>query len=731
MKRLIPILLICASTTLTSAENGAKADSKEGFVRIPAGKLEPGCTKEDYKNRANDAQARALYIFDVWGKYGPVTLPAYRLQQYELTNAQWKLYLDRNFRVKVETTGQQTLEALADKHIRHQDEPIKGQWPSIYALNWKTIYEALKDKTVKRKDAQGREIEEALWDPSWRPDRPGDGLAKVFLPEGLTLEFYSHVVPRHWYGWSKLSKLSSGREYVDVRAAPKDAFIRPDGEMFEKLRLRTKDFKNYPARGMAPLEALAMAEWAGCDLPTEYEMERAMRGGAPNAKQQPGPAPWNHNKQREWFSWADNPKTKTGRGGPLPVDDPSVAKGDSEFGCRHLLGNVWELTSTFWDLHPYLPAPKPDPAPSQGLFNYALIAKGGAWGSGWRQIQISTRTGNIGGGLDLKYLNRADSLGIRLARHDQPCYDLLNHTIRRMALNRNLGMWSPVPHAFARPRFTGADVTHFVESSADEGYCFVQDKAIGIGVAPLWVTKIDKTVINGFKKDWKNPKKEKAEFIDLGILRLDAPIKAGVALNAQQWADLVERRKVYLKLKREAEQQKKKRKKKGVEPIVVPDAPPPPDKYEKATVKQAEYAKLQMARVWREKQIEAGEYRLVYWYGFIGLTGRSRRMPPQAILIPESVKDERKIGEAKGKTELLPEKKQVRISFAVEEWIRGKPQLLIPPKADQSDLWALCKTLPEGWPGRKVNKKGWRFNVLLEMADDVLTKHKWNVEAEK
>jgi formylglycine-generating enzyme required for sulfatase activity len=724
VKLLIPILLVACCTTLTSAENGAKAETKEGFVRIPAGKLFPGCTYDDYKKRANDALAKSLYIFDVWSKkYGPVSLPAYRLQKFEMTNAQWKLYLDRKFRVSIETTGQQTLEALAAKYIRHQDEPIKGQWASIYALNWKTIYEGLKGKKQTVKDAEGREIQEELWDPSWKPDRPGERLARVFLPKGLKLEFYSHVVPKHWFGWSKLSRLSSGKEYVDIKAAPKDAFVHPNDEMFQALRLRVKDFKNYPARGMAPLEMLAMAEWAGCDLPTEYELERAMRGAAPNAKQQPGPGPWNHNKQKEWFSWADNPKVV---GGPLPVDDASVAKGDSEFGCRHLLGNVWELTSTFWDLHPFLPAPKPDPEPSRGLFNYALIAKGGAWGSGWRQIQISTRTGDIGGGLDLKFLNRADSLGLRLARHDQPCFDLLNHTIRRMAFNQNLGMWNPVPHSYARPRYTGADVTHFVESNAAEGYCFVQKEAIGVGFAPVWVTQIDKPAITKMKNNWKDLKKAKDDFIYLGVLRLDVPINAGSRLNGAQWEKLQKDRKEYLKLKRAADQAKKKRKKKGVEEIVVPPKPPEPDQYEKLTVKQAA-----TAGVWREKKIDAGEYHLVYWYGFIGLVGRSKRMPPLAILIPEKVTEERKLGDGKGSTVLLPAKKAIELNFAVEEWKKSKPQLMIPPKAGQSDLWALCKTLPEGWPGRKVNKKGWRFNVLLPMADDSLTKHQWNTEAAK
>ena len=106
-------------------------------------------------------------------------------------------------------------------------------------------------------------------------------------------------------------------------------------------------------------------------------------------------------------------------------------------------------------------------------------------------------------------------------------------------------------------------------------------------------------------------------------------------------------------------------------------------------------------------------------------------MPPAAILMPKEIKEERRINGGKGSTRLLPGKDAIELSFVVEEWNRSKPKLIVPPKGNQSDLWALSEVLPEGWPGRKVNKKGWRFTVVIPTAKDALKKDDWNTEARK
>ncbi|MHC4955836.1 MAG: SUMF1/EgtB/PvdO family nonheme iron enzyme [Planctomycetota bacterium] len=692
-----------------------------GFVTIPTGVVHPGCTLKDYMSRANDERSRQLYIFDVWGNYkDPITIPAYAMQRYGVTNAQWKLYLDRNFAITVKTNGQQTLKGLAEKHIRHLDEPIEGQWMAIYALNWKPIYAALKDATkpLSEEDKKAGKTPERLWDPAWTPANPSDKLALVHLPEGLELRFYEHPVPKHWYGWNRLSGLSSGVEYADARAAPKDAFIVPDDEVFKKARLRAKDFRNYPMRDIAPVEALEFAEWAGCSLPTEYEFERAARGDKPNTRQQPGPSKWVHGKQPGWFAYVENGLC---RDGPLAVDDASVAKGDSDFGIRHLLGNTWTLTSTFWDHHPYR-SPKPDTAITGGNFNYALIAKGGAYGSGYRQIQISTRTGMIGTAvLDLKFRNRADSLGLRLVHHPQPGYDLMNHTIRRMAFNSRLGMWQPPPHGFAMSRMTGADETHFVASDAENGYTHVQKKAKGIAFAPYWASRFNASVRKSMADVWRNKKKPKSDAIFLGVLRSDVPMRAGLPWNIAAWQKVNKERKEHAKWAKELK--KLRGKKREAHEANEPANPPPPDIYEAATVKQRE-----TAGVWHEGTLGPGEWNVVYWYGFIGLVGRAKRMPPEAIFLLDKktgVTKTRRVGEGKASLTLDPAGNKFELRFLVEEEKNPKkPQM--PPREQDSDLWALCQVLPNGWPGRKVNNLGWQFSVSVPTPEGALQNTKWN-----
>jgi len=708
----------------TSAAESKGSSRTDGFVYIPAGDVNPGCTMADYKRRANNDVQKQLFIFDVWGRYPkPVQLDGYYFGKYEVTNAQFKLYLDREFSVTVTTNGQETLKSLAETHIRHFDEPVAEEWKSIYALNWAEIYAGMKGKmkprTQEEKDAGKKE--EPIWNQNWTSAKPGEEIKNVHLPEGIELRFYSHPVPKHWYGWCKLSGLSTGKEYCDVRAAPQDAFIVPDTEMFKTLRLRAMDFRAYPIRDLAPHEYMAFAEWAGCTLPSEYQFERAARSDSPNTRQHPGKSDWKHGKQPSRFAYGENKKSE---GGPMAVDDPSVAEGDTDFGARHVLGNVWELTRTFWDVHPYV-TPRPDDSITQGLFNYALIAKGGSWGSGYRQVQISVRTGMFAHGLDLKMGNRADSLGVRLVRHPEPGYDLASHTIRRMAFDANLGRWSPPPHGFAMKRMAGADITHNVPSDAKSGYTYVQDRARGVAFVPYWAAPFSSSIRGKFQKWWKNVKTDKSEGVFLGVLRSDVPLRAGTPWKEVEWRKVVAQRKAHAKWTKDLKTLRGKKKEAHLENE--PPNPPPADKYEAATVKQRE-----KAGVWHENEIGAGEWNVVYWYGFIGLTGRAKSLPPLAILMFNPMKDaqaERKMGPNSQCGVLLrPEKDEIELSIVFEE-VKNLKKPQSPPRAQQSDLWALCETLENGWPGRKVNNLGWRFRVTLPTVKDALKKGAWNTEA--
>jgi iron(II)-dependent oxidoreductase len=118
-------------------------------------------------------------------------------------------------------------------------------------------------------------------------------------------------------------------------------------------------------------EADAYCTWAGRRLPTEAEWELA-------ASSEPG----DYGRKRR-FPWGDEPSPGPGRGnldgvgmGCVSVD--AFPAGDSAFGCRQMLGNVWEWTST--DFGPY-PGFVPDPYKeySAPWFTGHKVLRGGCW----------------------------------------------------------------------------------------------------------------------------------------------------------------------------------------------------------------------------------------------------------------------------------------------------------------------------------------------------------------
>jgi iron(II)-dependent oxidoreductase len=135
-------------------------------------------------------------------------------------------------------------------------------------------------------------------------------------------------------------------------------------------------------------EAQAYCRWAGRRLPSEAEWEVAAAG-------EPSPDGSGLSSNKRYFPWgntrpADDQANLDGLAYGT-VDVGAHAAGDSAFGCRQMIGNVWEWTEDTFGPYPGFEADMYQDY-SQPLFGITKVLRGGAWTTRARMIRNTWRT---------------------------------------------------------------------------------------------------------------------------------------------------------------------------------------------------------------------------------------------------------------------------------------------------------------------------------------------------
>ncbi len=122
-------------------------------------------------------------------------------------------------------------------------------------------------------------------------------------------------------------------------------------------------------------EANAYCQWADRRLPSEAEWELA-------ASSTPTPKREGFKDEKRWYPWGnEHPKAEhanlnSSLGGI--VDVRALAGGDSAFGLRQMIGNVWEWTANTFDAFPGYVI-DPYDTYSEPSFGQQKVLRGGCW----------------------------------------------------------------------------------------------------------------------------------------------------------------------------------------------------------------------------------------------------------------------------------------------------------------------------------------------------------------
>jgi len=179
-------------------------------------------------------------------------------------------------------------------------------------------------------------------------------------------EWYAGELPQHtvtldaYYMYKTLVTVAQYRKFC--LATKRDMPYEPSWKWQE----------NQPIVNVSWDDANAYADWAGAELPTEAQWEKAARGGDDRLY------PWGN-------AWP--PPAKAGNFEPLagytdeyPYTSPVASFTANPYGLYDMAGNAWEWCADWYDPHYYASAPANNPTgPKKSGARELRVLRGGSW----------------------------------------------------------------------------------------------------------------------------------------------------------------------------------------------------------------------------------------------------------------------------------------------------------------------------------------------------------------
>jgi len=285
---------------------------------------------------------------------------------------------------EVESMVADKIKAIREKRFKELcakgDNHFKARKWDKAAKAYKLALDIIEDPAVERRIAQAKGQAGA---PAGMVYIPGGKFTMGSNTGGFKNEYPAHTLKTRAF-YIGLTEVTN-KEYRE--------FVKAAGRL-EPRYWKDPNFNqpNQPVVGVSLEDAKAYAKWKKARLPSEAEWEYAARGADALTY------PWGNNFDAKRCR-CYNSREKY----PVPVG--SYPTGRSPWGCLDMAGNVFEWTSSKYDLYPG--APMTDDRAGKNLY----IVKGGAYSSDSQSLRTSYR--------DRAYspTERKKSIGFRIAKN--------------------------------------------------------------------------------------------------------------------------------------------------------------------------------------------------------------------------------------------------------------------------------------------------------------------------